>query len=664
MNVTTCRPWGQSEGKIRPEHCDLAAVVYVRQSSKQQVLDHGESTRLQYALVERAVALGWARSKVVVIDDDLGRSAAIADCRPGFAKLVTEVTMGRVGIVLGIEMSRLARTGRDWHQLLELCSLSGALLADADGVYDPGFYNDRLLLGLKGTMGEAELYLIRQRMASGRLAKAERGELAIPVPIGYVRRSSGEVVVDPDSQARTVVRLAFDTFDRLGTLNAVLRYFVDHGVRLPVRAHSGLEKGELQWRRPSRETLQIMLHNPIYAGYYAYGRRRVDPRRKMPGRPSTGRVVRAMDEWLVALPDRMPAYITAERYEANLARMAANRQIAESPDAPRAGPALLAGLLRCGLCGGHRMTVRYHTPTGGSPAHSYVCGYDNANYGTGEVCQHIAGPALDRYVTTQLLDAVAPAALEVSVQAAGQAEAERATLDTLWRQRLERARYAADRARRQYQLAEPENRLVTRQLETDWEATLAQVDHLDVEYRRFTETQPLTLTARERDAIRTLANDLPAVWRAPTTTATERKELLRTVIDTITVAVVGDSERVDVTITWAGGHHTTGQAVRPVARLDQLSYYPQLVRRVTELADRGLSSRQIADQLNTDGLRPPKRTNRFGPGQILTLTRRLGVRAHHPRGTCTALTDRGPGQWSVAELSSPSTSITKGRRCT
>src|SRR3954449_5290949 len=218
------RPWAGCEDKIGPEHRDRAAIVYVRQSSQQQVLEHGESTRLQYALADRAVALGWARSRVMVIDDDLGVSAAVADARVGFQKLVTEVTMGRVGIVLGIEMSRLARTGRDWHQLLELCSLSGTLLADPDGVYDPAFYNDRLLLGLKGTMSEAELYLIRQRMASGKLAKAERGELAVPVPIGYVRRGSGEVVFDPDEQAQTVVRLVFDSFTRLGTLNAALRY--------------------------------------------------------------------------------------------------------------------------------------------------------------------------------------------------------------------------------------------------------------------------------------------------------------------------------------------------------------------------------------------------------------------------------------------------------
>jgi len=651
MSLGRYRPWGQSPEKIRPEHRDRVAVVYVRQSSRQQVLEHSESTRLQYALAERAAALGWARSRIVVIDDDLGVSAATADARAGFARLVTEVTMGRVGIVLGIEMSRLARTGRDWHQLLELCSLSGVLLADPDGVYDPGFYNDRLLLGLKGTMSEAELYLIRQRMLSGKLAKAERGELAIPLPIGYVRRPSGEVALDPDEQARHVVRLVFGTFARLGTLNGVLRYLVEYQVQLPVRVHSGPAKGEIEWRRPTRETLQIMLHNPVYAGYYAYGRRQVEPRRKVPGRPSTGRVVKDSDEWLVLLPGRLPAYITPEQYEANVARMAANRQTASSPGAPRDGSALLSGLLRCGRCDGeHRMPVRYHTPSSRNPAHGYVCAYEQVNYGTGGSCQHIAGPALDAYVTRQVLDAVAPAALEVSLAAAAQAEAERAMLDKLWRQRLERARYAADRARRQYQLAEPENRLVARQLETDWEAALAEADRLQADYQRFTEELPKTLTAAERAAIQALASDLPRVWDAPSTTQADRKELLRILIEKITVAVAGTSELVNVTITWAGGHQTTGQAVRPVARVDQLSYYPALLARADELAEAGCTTRQIADTLNAEGFRPPKRTSRFRPDQVRILLNQHNLRTRQRRGQPAVLAGLAPGQWSVPGL--------------
>jgi len=651
MSLARYRMQGQPQQKIRPEHLDRAAVVYVRQSSRQQVLEHTESTRLQYALAERAVALGWARSQVMVIDDDLGVSAATADSRKGFARLVAEVTMGRVGVVLGIEMSRLARTGRDWHQLLELCSLSGVLLADPDGVYDPGVYNDRLLLGLKGTMSEAELYLIRQRMLSGRLAKAERGELVIPLPIGYVRRPSGEAVLDPDEQAQHVVRLVFSAFARLGTINGVLRYLAGQQVQLPVRVHSGPAKGELEWRRPTRETLQNLLHNPAYAGYYAYGRRQVDPRRKVPGRPSTGRVAKGPGEWLVLLPDRLPAYITAEEHEAHVARMAANRQAASAPGAPRDGAALLAGLLRCGRCGGHRMTVRYHDgPRSGRATHSYTCSFEKANYGTGGSCQNIAGPALDGYVAGQVMEAVAPAALEVSMAAAAQAEDERAALDKLWRQRLERARYAADRARRQYQLAEPENRLVTRQLESDWENALAETARLEADYQRFTEQQPAVLSPAERAAIQALAADLPQVWHAPTTTQADRKGLLRILIEDITATIAGDSELVDVTITWAGGHQTTGQAVRPVARTGQLSYFPALLARVTELAEAGQNSPQIADALNVEGFRPPKRTDRFTGEQVRALISQNGIRSRH-KGRPAVLTALPPGQWSVPGLS-------------
>jgi Recombinase zinc beta ribbon domain len=341
--------------------------------------------------------------------------------------------------------------------------------------------------------------------------------------------------------------------------------------------------------------------------------------------------------------------------------MAANRQTAATPGAPRDGSALLSGLLRCGRCGGHRMTVRY---PGGSGAahlpHNYTCAFYQASYGTGGRCQHIAGPALDAYVTGQVLDAVAPAALEVSMAAAAQAEDERAMLDKLWRQRLERARYASDRARRQYQLAEPENRLVVRQLEASWEAALAEASRLEADYQRFTEEQPKTLSAAERAAIQALAADLPQVWNAPSTSQADRKELLRILIEDITATVDGDSELVDVTITWAGGHQSTGQAVRPVARLDQLSYYPALLARVTGLAAAGRNNQQIADALNAGGFRPPKRTSRFTGEQIRTLITQRGIRSQ-ARGRPAVLTSLAPGQWSVtglaAELAMPTATI-------
>jgi DNA invertase Pin-like site-specific DNA recombinase len=612
-----------AEGKVQPWHRERLAVVYVRQSTAAQVHDHQESTRLQYGLAERAVALGWAPSRVLVIDEDLGHSASGADLRPGFQRLVSEVGLDHVGIVLGIEMSRLARSGREWHQLLELCALAGALLADPDAVYDPGDHNDRLLLGLKGTISEAELYLIKQRMWSGRLAKAQRGELALPLPAGYARRPSGEVILDPDEQVQAVVRLVFGLFDRFGTIGAVLGYLADNRIQIGMRVREGPERGELAWRRPSRVSLANMLHNPAYAGIYAYGRSTLDARRRQAGRPFTGRVRLDRGQWIVFLPGRLPAYISVEQYERNLQRMDANRSRAESAGAVRDGPALLAGLVVCGRCGS-KMTVRYQRGPGGRLHPAYTCGRAKTDYGASQ-CQQLAGGCVDEHVADLLLAAMAPAALEVSLAAAGQVEAHRAQADKIWRQRLERAEIAADRARRQYQLAEPENRLVVRQLEKGWETALAEREKLGEEYDRFTAARPRTLTASERARIRALAADVPGIWHAPTTTRADRKRLIRHLVEQVRVTVDGTSEKVDVDVVWAGGHCTSAQIVRPVASLTQLSYYPQLAARARELADAGHTTAQIAERLNAEGFRPPKRSQTFTLNATHDLLRALGI---------------------------------------
>jgi DNA invertase Pin-like site-specific DNA recombinase len=648
--MTAVLAWERLGSKVTDRHLERLAVVYVRQSSRQQVIDHGESTRLQYALVDRAVALGWQASRVVVIDEDLGKSGSSAIGRAGFQRLVTEITMGHVGLVLGIEMSRLARSGKDWYQLLELCSLSGALLADSDGVYDPVEYNDRLLLGLKGTMSEAELHLLKQRMQAGRVHKARRGELAIPLPTGYVRRASGEATLDPDEQVQTVVRLVFAKFAELGTLHAVLRWLVDHGVELGIRLRSGPDTGELVWRRPNRMTLQCILHSPVYAGIYAYGRRRVDPRRQVPGRPSTGRVVRAADEWLVLLPGILPAYITAEQYHANLARLAANAARAETPGVVRAGSALLSGLARCGRCG-RRMTVRYHV-RGQTTQPEYVCARQMTDYGAGERCQAVSGTCVDARVTEQVLAALAPAAVEVSLRAAEQVAAERAELERIWAQRLERAAIGADRARRCYRLAEPENRLVVRQLEADWEQALAAQQRLREDYDRFTLTRPRTLTLTERQAITALAGDIEGLWAAATTTDADRKQLIRALVDQVAITVLGTSERVAVEITWAGGHTTHAEAVRPVARLDQLSSYPQLVERVRQLADDGHRAQAIAKRLHAEGFHPAKGRQRIGVSAITQLLHQLGCPRAFTRDRIAPPPGEQPcpGEWWLDDL--------------
>src|SRR6201996_2543146 len=342
--------------KIRREHRDRLAIVYIRQSTMQQVERHQESTRLQYGLVERALQFGWIRERVVVIDDDLGRSGAAAAINPGFQRLVAEVGLGRVGLVLGIEMSRLARSCRDWHQLLEICALFDTLIADVDGVYDPANYNDRLLLGLKGTMSEAELHILQARMLAGRNAKARRGDLGKPLPMGYLRRPSGEVALDPDEQAQSVIRLVFDLFDRLRTVSGVLRYLVQNDIKMPVRLTGGPGKGELEWRRPSRPSLGDLFSNPIYAGVYVYGVRPIDRRRHKPGHPSSGRRPPRPENAEVFLPDRLPAYITWEQFQRNQEQIISNRTRERGPT--RAGAALLSGLIVCGRCG-LRMTATY-----------------------------------------------------------------------------------------------------------------------------------------------------------------------------------------------------------------------------------------------------------------------------------------------------------------
>ncbi|MDA8187814.1 MAG: recombinase family protein [Dehalococcoidales bacterium] len=629
--------------KIQAWHRDRMAVVYVRQSTPQQVLDHQESTRLQYGLRSRAEALGWSANRVLVIDDDLGKSGASAEGRVGFQRLVSEVSLDHVGIIIGIEMSRLARSNKDWHQLLELCSLFRTLIADVDGVYDPAQYNDRLLLGLKGTMSEAELHILKQRMYQGRLNKARRGELTFALPIGYVWQEPGKIGFDPDEQVQGVVRVVFRKFTELGTMGGLLRYLATHDIRVGVRVREGPGKGALAWRRPNRMTLQMMLKHPIYAGAYVFGRRQEDPRRQQPGRPRTGRVVTDPADWLALLPDHVPAYITWEQYEANLARLQANRARAETMGAVREGAALLAGLVACARCD-CRMVVHY---TGSSARHTYECTQLRNSYG-GPMCQHIPGECLDRYVSQQVLAALEPAALELSLTATERLQQERDELTRLWRQRLERADYEAERAARQYHVVEPENRLVARTLERAWEEKLAERQQLEEEYHRFLRQQPRVLSAEERAAICRLAADIPALWTAPTTTAVDRKEIIRQVVERVVVDAEGATEQVRVSIHWLGGGRTDGTVIRPISRMADLSYYPQLCERVRALTSEGLSAMAIARRLNEAGYHSPREGLRFGEQGIKDTQRNLSIDKSHNR----VLRREGlaPDEWIRSEL--------------
>jgi DNA invertase Pin-like site-specific DNA recombinase len=628
-------------GKLRPWHLDRAAIVYIRQSTPQQVLDHQESTTRQYALAERAVTFGWPRSQVQVIDDDLGKSGQSIEGRPGFQRLLAEVALDRVGLILGLEMSRLARSCKDRHHLLELCARFRVLLADADGVYDPTEYADRLVLGLTGMMSEAELHILKQRMYQGKLNKARRGELVVRAPIGYVKSPTGEVTFDPDEQAQDVIRRIFDEFDRRGTVHGVLRSLIADGICLPVRPQSGTDRGRLIWRPPCRETVRHVLRHPMYAGAYRYGFRPTEARRQVPGRPRSGRCAGlAPEDCLVFLKDRFPAYINYERFEANQARLAANRSRAESAGAVRDGGALLAGVVRCGRCG-RRMYVRYGRA---DRRPSYVCSTLRSDYGL-PLCQSVTATGVEAWVAEQVLEVLQPAALEASLAAAAEVEQRRRGAIRHWEQRLERARYEADRAARQYQACEPENRLVARTLERRWEEALRAVQELESEFNRFARSQPRLLSAAERERIRRLAEEVPALWRAPTTTPADRRQVVRLLVDRVVLTVDSGDDRVAVRVEWAGGAVRERTIHRDVQGYKNQQSWVGLSTRLAELHSHGEPPKAIAATLDREGFHPPKRTCGFTAGMVRRLLHELGLRPRVSRAASAAAVLSRDEQW-------------------
>jgi DNA invertase Pin-like site-specific DNA recombinase len=629
-------------GKVQAWHLQRKAIVYIRQSTPQQVLEHRESAERQYSLVQRATLLGWPQGSVEVVDEDQGRSGQTAEGRLGFQYLLAEIGLDHVGIIFGLEMSRLARSNKDWHQLLELCAIFRTLLADQDGLYDPTDYNDRLLLGLKGTMSEAELHILRSRMYQGLLNKARRGEVFNHPPAGYIKLPTGTFALDPDEQVQGVIRLLFDAFERQGTLNGLLRYLVRQGIRMPMRPHGGPSRGQLEWHRPNRVTLQNLLHHPIYAGYYRWGHRACDPRRKVGGRPGTGRTVRPPKECLVLLEGRCPAYISAERFWANQERLGANR--AGSRGAVRQGPSLLGGLLVCARCG-RRLLVNYANAGRGL---RYSCARGAIDYGE-PPCQSLSGQRLDALVSTQVLSALQPAALELHLAAAADVAQERQRLHQHWQQRLERARYDTGRAARQYQAVEPENRLVARELERHWEEALQAQGQLEEGYERFCRSQPATLSAAEQERIRLLARDIPQLWQADTTTAADRQRLVRFLIEQIEVGVQGETDQVEVTIRWAGGVVSRHTLVRAVQRYEQLADYGRLRARIDELRAEGKSMAAVAECLNQEGFHPPKRAARFTSAMVSGFLAKGGRSGPRPRALSAAgLLQKG--EWLLTDL--------------
>jgi DNA invertase Pin-like site-specific DNA recombinase len=624
-------------GLITDWHLSLLAIVYIRQSTAQQILDHRESRERQYELVNFALALGWPRDRILIIDDDQGITGTTAEHRSGFHRILAEVTMEHVGLILGIEMSRLARSNKDWHHLLEMCAIFGTILADEDGHYDPRDPNDRLLLGLKGTMSEYELIMMHNRLEGGKIHKAQRGELIIDVPSGYVKLPTGEVVLDPDEQARSTIQLVFDKFDELGSVGRLYRYLARNRIRLGIRVHRNERRGQLEWRPPTRGTLTRMLHHPIYAGAYSYGRRRVDHKRSA----STGAKVKMrempMSKWMVLQKDRLPAYITWEHYVANQERLLQNRYKPGSVGAPRAGKALLTGLLVCGACG-RRMHASYRSK---STAY-YMCMRRRME---GSDCPGLASAAIDDLVARQILLALEPAAVELSLKAIEDVQRERQRLHRHWEQRLERASYDVRRAERQYQAVEPENRLVARSLEEQWEKTLRAQRELREEYDRFLNLHLPRLTDEERSRIQTLSVDIPALWHSPETTARDRKEIMRLLTERIVVGVRKNTERAEVTITWRGGQTTRHEIVRAVSRYESLGEYDQMMDRIVQLRREGLTMKQLAAQLTREGYRTPRSQKGYTSTSVRQLLSRRGL-----TGGAIGREQLDRGEWWLPDL--------------
>jgi len=601
--------------KVSADHLRRDAYLYVRQSSLHQLIENTESTKRQYALRDRAVALGWAWERVVVIDEDLGQSASGAITRPGFQRLIADVGIGRAGLVLGLEVSRLARSSTEWHRLLEICALTDTLILDEDGLYHPGQFNDRLLLGLKGTMSEAELHVLRARLQGGILNKARRGELKIALPVGLLHDAAGRVVRDPDQRVRTSVALFFDTFHRVGSAAAVVKHFRTHALRFPVRLRTGSRQGELLFQPLVHSRAISILHNPRYAGAFAYGRSRA--RRTPDGRVRIHPLPR--HEWPVLIPDVHDGYITWAEYEANVQRLhdsarAHGQDRRRSP--AREGPALLQGLAVCGCCG-ERMTTQYHVRDDGTRLPRYVCQLRRLQRGE-PLCQSVAGLGLDQAVGELLIEVMTPLSLEITLAVGHELRARVEEVDRLRRQEIEHARYEADLAERRYRRVDPEHRLVADALEADWNAKLRALADAHAHYAQRQTTESAGLDDAQRQAILRLATDVPRLWRDPRIPDREKKRIAQFLIEDVTLI---RDHRITAHVRFKGGAARTLSLPLPRSAPDLRRTDAGLVERIDQLLNHHTEA-EVVELLNAAG-------HRTGTGRHFTPARLHDLRIRH-----------------------------------
>lgn len=597
--------------EIAAHHLRRKAYLYIRQSTVFQIEQNRESTERQYRFREQAVALGWHPDQVVVIDDDLGQSAAEADRRPGFQRLVADVSLGLVGIVLSLEVSRLARNCSDWHRLLELCALSDTLILDADGLYDPNAFNDRLLLGPRGTMSEAELHFLRGRLEGGKLNKAKRGELRTPLPIGLLYDGEGRIALDPDREIQAALRCVFHTFTAAGSAWMTVCRLSRSRVRLPVRVRTGKEAGQVRWAPPTLSRVLHVLKNPRYAGAYFYGRTRQ--------KKGLGSRTLPQDQWKVFIPDAHPGYITWGEFGAHQKALQQNGLPARSRSAltpPREGPALLQGLVVCGRCG-RRMTLRYNHRRGRT-ATTYYCQRQATEYG-GALCQQVPGGCVDRAVGRLVVEALTHEAVEAALAVHAELGKRHDELAAIHRSRIERARHAADMAERQFLLVNPENRLVADNLEKRWNDALRVVTEAEDVFAQWGRQHPSPLDAGTSQQVRDLVGNFPAVWDHPRTTARERKQMLRLLVQDVTLL---RREQIEIHVRWKGGATSELRVPVPLNAYESRRTDPGVLKSIEAWAGTQ-TDEKIADRLNAAG----KRT-----GTGLSFTHETVQRLRNERG--------------------------------
>jgi len=586
----------ETSSKVTAQHLQRQAFLYIRQSTLRQVLENTESTKRQYALRQRAIALGWPVERIVVIDRDLGKSGAAAADREGFQQLVAEVSLGHAGIVLGLEVSRLARNCTDWHRLLEICALTNTLILDDDGIYSPIDFNDRLLLGLKGTMSEAELHLLRARLRGGILNQARRGELKLPLPVGLVYDLSGKVRLNPDQQVQETFRVFFCAFDRTGSATGTVKHFRQHHLLFPRNVRTGPHKGEVVWGPLLHTRALQVLHNPRYTGAFVFGRLHCV-------KDGQGHVIRhrlPQERWPIFLPDAHPGYISFQQYEANLERLRTNAQTngEERRKGPaREGPALLQGLALCGRCG-ERMTVRYHCRRG-QLVPDYLCQKAGIEKAT-PICQHIPGSGIDQAISQLLLETVSPIALEVALTVERELQSRVEEVDRLRQQKLKALRYEADLAQRRYLQVDPDHRLVADELEADWNQKLRELRQAQQEYEQQRATDQKQRDEQQRQQILALAQDFPRLWNDPQTPQRERKRMVRLLLEDVTLL---KGQELTLHVRFKGGATRTLTQPKALAVPELRKTSADVIETIDRLLDQGTNA-VIAAHLNQQGIRP------------------------------------------------------------